>query len=57
MTNFWRLKAHNVEKLTQFLADSIYPCTFCAYKNQLCEIGKDCKKGIKEWLESEEQDD
>lgn len=62
MTNFERIKAKianmTVDKISEFLSKSRFCENFCSFtKNGICiSHGSpriSCKKGIKQWLESE----
>lgn len=60
-TNFERIKAMSVEKMAEFLAHISTDCEkFCVFVDENGDCigcGGQCAIGIKQWLESEVQED
>lgn len=54
MTNYEMIKQFSVEEMTEFFNDS-GNCNVCIYDDIPCR-GRSCKNGMKQWLESEAED-
>ena len=51
MNNFEKIKSMDIDEMARWLgADT---CNFCVYQQVNCDDIKQCKDGIKQWLESE----
>jgi hypothetical protein len=57
MTNLENIKSFNLEEMLEFLNDNC-GCGCCSRRGvESCGDVKDCKLHIKEWLESEAEED
>ena len=53
MTNYEKIKSMSIDELIEYIIGSI--CLSCIYITENCDCKKfNCRKGIKQWLESEE---
>jgi hypothetical protein len=56
MTNYEKIKAMSVEEMAELIDDS--PCNSCNYRQKgFSKCPQECEEGIKEWLESEVEED
>ena len=51
ITNFEKIKAMNIDEMARCLGAN--SCNYCVYQQVNCDDIKQCKDGIKLWLESE----
>lgn len=62
MTNYEKIKSMSAKEMAIFINDTA-PCQVCAFENESCVfenvwgVCKRCYKGVKQWLESEAEDD
>lgn len=51
MNNFEKIKAMGIDEMARWLGANT--CNYCVYQKVSCDDVKQCKDGIKLWLESE----
>lgn len=57
MNNYERIKAMSIEKMTDFLSLH-FSCEYCVGGSDYCNYSiSKCEKSLKQWLESEVEDE
>ena len=54
MNNFEKIKAMSIDEMAKLLGAN--SCNYCVYQQVNCDDIKQCKDGIKQWLESESEE-
>lgn len=52
MTNYEKIKNMSIDEMADFI-DNDNCCACCIYAYKGCSLSKDCRNGIRQWLESE----